>query len=58
MTENRNGLVVDTRLTLTTGTAEREAAVEMLAQKAVAKRISLGADRAYDTRGFVENLRD
>jgi transposase len=58
VTENRNGLVVDTRLTLATGTAEREAAVEMLAQKAVAKRITLGADRAYDTRGFVENLRD
>ena len=30
LTENRNGLVVDTRLTQANGTAEREAAIEML----------------------------
>ena len=31
--ENRHALVVDTRLTLATGTAEREAALEMVADR-------------------------
>jgi transposase len=53
VTENRNGLVVDVRLTQATGTAERDAALAMLANKAASKRITLGADRGYDTRGFV-----
>lgn len=55
LTENRNGLVVDVRLTQATGTAEREAALAMLEQKG-AKRVTLGADRGYDTREFVERL--
>lgn len=58
VTENRNGLVVDVRLTQATGTAEREAAVAMIEGKAAAKRVTLGADRAYDTRGFVEKMRE
>jgi hypothetical protein len=37
--ENRHALVVDTRLTLATGTAEREAALEMVAAR-VAERFS------------------
>jgi transposase len=57
LTENRNGLIVDTRLTQATGTAEREAAVEMLGQKPASKRISLGGDKGYDTCDFVEQLR-
>jgi transposase len=58
MTENRNGLVVDVRLTQATGKAEREATMEMLGQKEPGKRITLGADRAYDTSEFVRQLRD
>ncbi len=58
VTENRNGLVVDVRLTQATGTAERDAALEMLAGKAASKRVTLGGDRGYDTRGFVAALRD
>ena len=58
MTENRNGLVVDVRLTQATGTAERNAALEMLAGKAASKRVTLGGDRGYDTRGFVAALRE
>jgi transposase len=58
VTENRHGLVVDTRLTLASGTAERDAAVEMLAHKQAGKRVTLGGDRGYDTAGFVERLRD
>ena len=57
MTENRNGLVVDTALTLATGTAEREAALEMLGNLPDRSRITLGADKAYDTADFVEQAR-
>jgi hypothetical protein len=57
VTENRNGLVVDTRLTLASGTADRDAAIEMMAHKPVGRRVTLGGDRGYDTRGFVEGLR-
>jgi transposase len=57
VTENRNGLVVDMRLTLADGTAERDAAIEMMEQKAAAKRVTLAGDRNYDTHPFVEQLR-
>src|SRR5450755_3569872 len=57
LTENRNGLVVDTALTLATGTAEREAALEMLGNLPDSSRITLGADKAYDTAEFVERVR-
>ena len=57
LTENRNGLVVDVRLTQATGTAEREAAIDILEHKPPSRRITLGADRGYDTHGFVERLR-
>jgi IS5 family transposase len=55
--ENRHDLVVDTRLTLATGTAEREAALEMVAARPGNHRITLGADKAYDVAGFVADLR-
>jgi IS5 family transposase len=57
LTENRNGLVVDMRLTQATGKAEREAAVEMLQSKPPSKKVTVGADRGYDTAAFVEQLR-
>lgn len=55
-TENRNGLVVDVRLTQATGTAEREAAAAMMANKPAWRRVSLGADRGYDAKSFVEQM--
>ena len=58
LTENRNGLVVDVRLTQASGTAERDAALEMIGGKAESKRITLGGDRGYDTQGFVAALRE
>jgi IS5 family transposase len=58
LTENRNGLVVDVRLTQAGGTAEREAALAMLTGKPASKRITLGGDRSYDTRGFVAATRE
>jgi transposase len=57
LTENRNGLVVDVRLTQATGTAERDAALDMLSQKPSSRVMTLGADKAYDTRAFVQQLR-
>lgn len=57
VTENRNGLVVDARLTLANGTAERDAAAEMMEHKPAARRVTLGGDRGYDTAGFVETMR-
>ena len=38
--------------------AERDAAVEMLSGKPAARRSTLGADRGYDTAGFVNRLRE
>jgi transposase len=58
LTENRNGLVVDVRLTQASGKAEREAAVAMLANKPAGKQATLGADRSYDTQGMVQQLRE
>jgi transposase len=56
--ENRHGLIVDTRLTPATGTAEREAAVEMVADLPGQSRVTVGADKAYDTQDFVAELRE
>lgn len=55
--ENRNGLVVDTRLTQARGTAECDAAVEMIARVPGRHRISVGTDKHYDNRGFVDTIR-
>lgn len=56
--ENRNGLVVDARLTQATGTAERDTALEMLEELGGTQQVTLGADKGYDTRGFVESCRE
>jgi transposase len=55
--ENRNGLAVSGQLTKATGTAEREAAVDMLGDIAGDKRVTVGTDKAYDTRDFIEQTR-
>jgi len=57
LTDNRHGLVVATRTTLATGTAEREAAEAMAKDLAGPHRITLGGDKGYDTRPCVEALR-
>lgn len=53
--ENRNGLLVDAELTQATGTAERDAAADMAS--ALRAGATLGADKAYDTHGFVTEIR-
>ena len=55
--ENRHGLVVDAMLTRATGDAEREAALEMVSRQP-ARRVTLGADKAFDVQDFVDRARD
>ena len=56
--ENRNGLVVGACVTRASGTAEREAALELIDRHRPSRgRITLGADKGYDVAGFVEDLR-
>lgn len=58
--ENRNGLVVDAELTRATGTAERLAALAMLegVAREDGRRVTLGADKGYDTADFVMEVRE
>jgi len=57
--DNRHGLVIATRYTQATGKAEREAATEMAKglKRRPKGRKTLGADKAYDTGDFVEQMR-
>jgi Transposase DDE domain len=55
--ESRNGLVVAAELTKATGTAEREAARIMVDDLQAGHRITVGADKAYDTQDFVAEMR-
>jgi len=55
--ENRNGLVVDTELVICNGSAERDAALKMAGRVAGDGRVTVGADKGYDTRGFVQEMR-
>ena len=57
MIENRNGLVVDTELLQCNGTAERDAALLMAERVEGTKRITVGADKGYDTKDFVKEMR-
>jgi transposase len=59
MTENRHGLVVETGFTQATGTAEREEAKAMIERHSPGstRRLTVGADKAYDTAGFIADLR-
>lgn len=55
--ENRNGLVIDAMITEAGGRSERSAAITMLSQKPGSSPVTLGADKGYDTREFVEKTR-
>lgn len=58
LTDNRHGLVVDVQASQANGTAERETAIDMLARvPGGMRRITVGADKAYDTKGFVQSCR-
>jgi transposase len=59
MTENRNGFVVAAELREVSGTAERAAASTMIARYSPGnKRITVGADKGFDTADFVADMRD
>jgi transposase len=55
--ENRNGLVADVETMQADGTAERDAAVVMIASLSGGDRVTVGADKGYDTKGFVADAR-
>ncbi len=55
--ENRNGLVVDVAVTQATGTAEREAALDLLERVPGSRRVTIGGDKNYDTADFVTKCR-
>jgi hypothetical protein len=52
--ENRNGLLVNLLVTEANGTAERDAAIEMLDERGTDRRVTLGADEGYDPCDFVD----
>jgi transposase len=55
--ENRNGLVADVETMQADGTAERDAAVVMIASLPGDDRVTVAADTGYDTKGFVADAR-
>jgi len=57
MMENRNGLIVDARLTEANGTAERTTALDMIDDNARAGS-TVGGDKNYDTADFVAGCRE
>ena len=58
LTENRNGFIITTEVFPATGTAERHAAMLMLEQIPGGHRVTVGADKAYDTKDFVCECRN
>lgn len=58
LSENRNGLLVGLCLMVASGTAERDGALALI-YKALpgTRRITVGADKGYDTKDFIENSR-
>jgi transposase len=59
MVENRHGLIAAAMTTQADGTAERDAAILMVASlNKRAARMTLGADKSYDTHDFVTTMRE
>jgi transposase len=57
--ENRQGLVVEVEVTEANGRAEREAALKMLHRvRRNRRRGTVGADKGYDTKDFVQGCRE
>src|SRR5207302_7820719 len=55
--ENRNGLAVQGCVTQATGRAEPEAAVALVEKIPGWSRVTLGADKGYDRKEFVQQFR-
>ena len=60
LVENRNGLIAAAMVTHADGMAERDAALLMLKekQKGRTRRITVGADKAFDSEDFVRTVRE
>jgi transposase len=58
LVENRNGLIVSSRVWQATGIAERYAALEMLQQVPGIGRVTVGGDKGFDTADFVRECRN
>lgn len=56
--ENRGGLVVQAQATTATGTAEAATATTLAEALGGARRKTVGADKAYDTRAFIAAIRE
>lgn len=57
LTDNRHALVIDAETTRANGTAEVDAALKMLDRRPGKRRLTVGADKNYDQRRFVEGAR-
>ncbi|HEX6822368.1 MAG TPA: IS5 family transposase, partial [Candidatus Sulfotelmatobacter sp.] len=58
LVENRNGLIVSSRVWEATGIAERYAALEMLQEIPGIGRVTVGGDKGFDTADFVHECRN
>jgi transposase len=56
--ENRNGLVVDLRVTHAGGKSEPNAAASMASSIKGRRRVTIGADKGYDSDELLQNLRE
>jgi len=56
--ENRNGLVIEAEVLQAHGTAERDAALIMMESIPGDQPVTVGADKAYDTKDFVAEARN
>lgn len=56
--ENRNGLIVSSRVWEATGMAERYAALEMLQDIPGSRRVTVGGDKGFDAADFVRECRN
>jgi hypothetical protein len=55
--DNRHALIVDCKVTQAVGTGERDAAKAMAADRPGAHHKTIGADKNYDTSGYVAEMR-
>jgi transposase len=58
LVENRNGLIVSSRVWEATGIAERYAALEMLQEIPGIRRVTVSGDKGFDTADFVRECRN
>ena len=58
VTENRNGLIVEAKVTEAGTRQEWEAGVELLSRQRKVGRQTVGGDKGYDVGRFVDGCRD